>query len=191
MAMEIAQHHGFLSAEECASIIEMASQHFVKATVVGPTSEGYHPGRVAESAWLPQDHELSITIKQRISDLLDLPVSHMEQISVVRYHEHGEYQPHVDWFDPADPSFMACTLFGGQRSHSVLMYLDTGYEGGQTAFPELGLVIEPELGKMIVWPSRDEDGELSQLSLHAGLPVTSGVKHIAIVWVRELKYWGD
>lgn len=191
ITMKIDQHHGFLSASECAGIIEAVSESFTRAKVVSQTSEAYHPGRVAESAWLPQDHELSVSIKQRIADTLGLPTENMEQVSVVRYHVHGEYQPHVDWFDPADESFMACTLFGGQRSHSVLMYLDVDYTGGETGFPNLGLVIAPELGKMVVWPSRGDDGELSQDCLHAGLPVLSGLKHIAIVWVRDHRYWGE
>ena len=189
--MKISEHHNFLTAEECQTLIDLAGDSFSRATVVGPTSEAYHHGRTAESAWIPQDNAHSIAIKARIAELIGIPVCNMEQVSVVRYKAGGEYQPHVDWFNPDDPSFMACTLFGGQRLCSVLIYLNDGYVGGETDFPNVAMKITPELGKALVWYNHDDSGELTQDSLHAGMPVISGLKYIAIVWVREQKYWGD
>lgn len=189
--MNIREIPGFLSAEECKALVGVAADSFSRATVVGPTTETYHPGRVAESAWIPQDNGLSRDIKLRVAELIGIAACNMEQLSVVRYHEGGEYQPHVDWFDEADPSFMACTLFGGQRVCSVLIYLNDDYRGGETAFPNVGRVFVPQTGKALVWYNHDEHGALSQDNLHAGLPVISGVKHVAIVWVREHRLMGD
>lgn len=50
---------------------------------------------------------------------------------------------------------------------SILIYLNTGFEGGQTVFDNA--VIEPAVGKLVVFPHN---------LLHAGAMVQTGVKYI-------------
>jgi prolyl 4-hydroxylase len=69
-----------------------------------------------------------------------------------------------------------------------LLYLNDDFEGGQTDFPTWKLTVIPQTGSIISWRNMKENGELEKDSLHAGLPVTKGVKYILIVWVREHAY---
>jgi hypothetical protein len=41
---------------------------------------------------------------------------------------------------------------------------------------------------MLIWRNMNEDGTLDTESFHAGLPVKTQTKYIAIVWVRENKF---
>jgi prolyl 4-hydroxylase len=74
---------------------------------------------------------------------------------------------------------------GGQRVYSCLFYLNDEFEGGETEFPIKKIKVTPKIGRMLMWSNLKIDGSLDFESLHAGLPVISGTKWIAIVWVRE------
>ena len=119
-----------------------------------------------------------------MSALLGLPASHGEGLQVLHYGPGQAYEPHFDWFDPAQPGFAAITAAGGQRIASVVMYLNTPDEGGGTAFPEVGLTVTAWQGSAVYFAY--ETG--NQASLHAGLPVTRGEKWIATKWLRERPY---
>ena len=121
------------------------------------------------------------SIEQRLARLLDLPVEHGEGLQVLHYLPGQEYEPHYDWFDPAQPGYSALTARGGQRIASVVMYLNTPEEGGGTAFPQVGLTVTAIAGSAVYFAY--ETGDTS--SLHAGLPVLRGEKWIATKWLRE------
>jgi hypothetical protein len=63
--------------------------------------------------------------------------------------------------------------------------LNDDFTGGETEFPKKDTSVTPQTGRLLIWRNLNEDGTLDYDSLHAGLPVLSGEKNIAIVWVRE------
>jgi prolyl 4-hydroxylase len=64
------------------------------------------------------------------------------------------------------------------------VYLNDGFEGGNTAFPKLGASIVPKKGKAVLfWVSDPETRDLFEETLHGGDPVTEGEKWIATQWV--------
>jgi hypothetical protein len=74
---------------------------------------------------------------------------------------------------------------GGQRVYSCLFYLNDDFTGGETEFVNRDIKIKPKTGRLLIWKNIKEDGSLDYDSFHAGLPVISGTKWIAIIWVRE------
>lgn len=61
-----------------------------------------------------------------------LPADHQEGLQILHY-EHGQkYEPHFDYFHDA---VNASPERGGQRVATLLMYLSTPEEGGETVFP--------------------------------------------------------
>ena len=103
---------------------------------------------------------------------------------MLRYEVGQEYREHQDFWHPNTDYYDAQMARGGQRSWSVMVYLNTVEGGGGTGFPKLGLAVEAEEGKLLAWQNTI-DGELNYDSLHAGLPVTAGRKWVAVTWVRE------
>jgi prolyl 4-hydroxylase len=74
----------------------------------------------------------------------------------------------------------------GNRILSVYMYLNDVEEGGETIFPELDLVVSPEVGKVIIWPNvlNDKPTEMDGRTIYEAKPVIAGSKYGANVWFR-------
>jgi prolyl 4-hydroxylase len=87
-----------------------------------------------------------------------------------RYHEHSDALPGV--------------APNQQRVLTFLIYLNEDYEGGETSFPALGLNVRGRLGDGLLFRNATPDGRPDERALHASLPVTNGVKHLASRWIR-------
>jgi prolyl 4-hydroxylase len=174
---------GLLDAGECAALIEAARPRLDRALTVA--EDGKHQVDERRSStgmfFILGETPLIRSIEQRLAQLLDLPVEHGEGLQVLHYQPGQEYEPHYDWFDPAQPGFAAVTARGGQRIASVVMYLNTPEAGGATGFPNVGLTVTALAGSAVYFAY--EGGDTS--SLHAGLPVIRGEKWIATKWLRE------
>ncbi|HET6430747.1 2OG-Fe(II) oxygenase [Dyella sp.] len=172
-----------LDDDECDALIELARPRLARALTVDTagkqqvdhrrTSEGMF-FRLGETPLIER-------IEARLENLLGLPASHGEGLQVLHYGPGQEYEPHFDWFDPAQPGFEAVTAHGGQRVASVVMYLNTPDAGGGTGFPAVGLTVTALKGSAVYFAYETGD----ELSLHAGLPVLRGEKWIATKWLRE------
>ena len=82
---------------------------------------------------------------------------------------------------------------------TVLMYLQTPIKGvsssfhipshrssgGDTIFPEIGLVVPAVAGNAVLFYNINMYFEDDMLALHAGLPVEEGEKWAAVKWMRE------
>ncbi|MDB5439145.1 MAG: hypothetical protein JWM33_1572, partial [Caulobacteraceae bacterium] len=92
---------------------------------------------------------------------------------------------HFDSFPGAEA--MAASPLGnyGQRLMTLLVYLNEAYEGGETDFPLLNFKFRGKTGEALLWRNTTDDRELHQMSLHAGLPPSSGEKWVISQWIRE------
>ena len=174
---------GALSNEDCQAIIDCAGERLEQSGLLGTQRENY---RTSSGAWLrPNDLPEQVgKLRGIVSDITGLPATHQESVQVLRYEVGQEYREHQDFWHPNTDYYDAQMERGGQRSWSVMVYLNTVEGGGGTGFPKLGLAVEAEEGKLLAWQNTI-DGELNYDSLHAGLPVTAGRKWVAVTWVRE------
>ncbi len=177
---------GLLSSAECEELIALARPRLQRARTVD--SQGNHQvdNRRTSAGMFFRLGEVPLVerIEQRLAGLLGVPTSHGEGLQILHYLPGQEYEPHFDWFDPTQPGYASITAAGGQRTASVVIYLNTPAQGGGTAFPELGLTVTARRGSAVYFAY--EGGDLS--SLHAGLPVLQGEKWIATKWLRERPY---
>lgn len=174
---------GLLDVDECAALIEAARPRLDRALTVAEDGKHQVDQRRTSRGMFFKLAETPLVdrLERRLSRLLGLPVEHGEGLQVLNYQPGQEYEPHYDWFDPAQPGFAAVTARGGQRIASVVMYLNTPEEGGGTSFPNVGLTVTALAGSAVYFAY--EGGDTS--SLHAGLPVIRGEKWIATKWLRE------
>lgn len=145
--MTLYEKEGFLTPNKCDEIISKSNPLFETAKTLGVEIDGY---RTAQNAWISNDDPLSIEIKQLIHNEVNVPIENMERLSVIKYDVGGEYKEHQDFFHPGQDYYDKCMSQGGQRIKTALIYLNDGYEGGQTAFPILGITVQPKKGKGIV-----------------------------------------
>ena len=113
---------------------------------------------------------------RRIAAVSATDVRAGEPLQVLSYAPGQQYREHSDALPNVAP--------GQQRVLTFLVYLDEDYEGGETAFPALGLQVRGRTGDGLLFRNAARDGTPDQRSIHAGLPVTRGVKHVASRWIR-------
>jgi prolyl 4-hydroxylase len=177
----------FISDDEASQLIEEASKDFVKTTTLGENSDNEY--RVAQGTWLYDNkNQLVAALKEKISKIINVPVENFEQLHVVKYEIGGQYKVHHDYFHANMDYFENVMKRGGQRTHSALIYLNEDFEGGETDFPKIPYRAIPKKNKLIIWKNVDENNKVEYNSLHAGLPVTKGIKYIGIFWIREGKF---
>lgn len=141
------------------------------------TSEGTRATRRGETACAER-------IDRRIEALTGIPASHGEPLQVLRYVEGAEYEPHHDFFSEAELALDARFAEGGQRIATLLLYLNDGFSGGETSFPELQLDVHPRRGAALYFAYSDGTSVDRRLR-HAGREVRAGQKWIAVKWLRE------
>ena len=184
---------GLLAPEECDELIELSRGKLARSSVVNAATGSYdvHPHRTSAGTHFARgENELIRRIEARISELVEIPVERGEPLQILHYQPGGEYKPHFDYFDPAQPGNEAVLQHGGQRVATLVMYLNDVEAGGSTVFPEVGLDVLPRRGHAVYFAYTTEDGQLDKRSLHGGSPVGAGEKWIATKWFRQRDYGG-
>jgi prolyl 4-hydroxylase len=178
-----------LTKEECYQLIGMAATRLETLDVLKNSSEEKADGyRIAEGTWItPQDSELVTKLKNLAANTTGIPIENQEGVHVIKYAVGGEYKSHHDFFHPNTNYYDSAMENGGQRIYSCLFYLNENFEGGETDFPIKKLKVTPKTGRMLIWANLKPDGSLDSDSLHAGLPVVTGNKWIAVIWIRKEK----
>ena len=167
--------------EECQFLKVVAEPSYERAgVIIAPGQNIPAFMRTADGStlhWLIEDPAVH-AMNRRIAALSALPIEHGEPLQILRYQPGQEYKPHFDWLD-----------VGNRRVATALLYLNDDYEGGETAFTEIGLSVRGHAGDLLVFTSRGSDGGLDPLSKHAGLPVKSGTKYLGSRWIREAPFF--
>ena len=181
---DVQEFPGFLSAEECAHLIERAEPLLRKSHVILDGERGVDArDRASGTAFIPQAGDRMIRdIKQRIAKLSEIPVENQEQIQVTHYFAGERFDSHFDSLRSAkqDPGP------AGDRHCTVIIYLNDDFEGGVTVFPRVRRRVKPELGKAILFHNLTTDGKSwDRSALHHAEPVTSGEKWLSNQWIRQ------
>ena len=180
---------GFATAAECRWIVEAAREYLTAAAVFDHETGALVLDRArnnsAVSLMFEQTDVVSEVLRARIAAATRVPVPAFEPAQILRYEIGQEFIPHYDFLDETSAGFRNGLGEYGQRIATFLIYLNEEYEGGETAFPKAGLKYRGRTGDAIFWANLDVGGRPDPLTLHAGLPPTSGVKWIFSQWIRE------
>lgn len=171
----------FLSEQECEELIEEGKKDLKPSTILGEDD----PSKIRTSNTSQigsTSTELISKIDKRICEALGLPMMFSEPLQLHYYESGTFFDEHTDYLpknklNAYDASF-------GQRSFSVLIYLNTVNSGGETSFSELNLTFSPELGVALVWNNIDENFQTKSLMKHSGEIVTNGFKAVLTKWFR-------
>ena len=173
-----------ITQELADRLIDICNKNLKKLTTRG-NIEYY---RIADGHGFDLDSDISKEVSEIISMHSGCPSENFERIQVVRYDLYGRYNEHYDCFEESDPLYEKEMIEGGQRLKSALIYLNDDFEGGQTYFNNIGRMITPKKLMMIIWDNLLEDGSLDPDSLHTGVIVDSGVKYIALTFIRQREH---
>ncbi|MFL6733174.1 MAG: 2OG-Fe(II) oxygenase [Sphingomicrobium sp.] len=180
---------GFATPEECSWLIESAQGNLLPATIYdsGNASlrpDGQRTNRTAECNPLTVGI-IAEVIRARLSRCIGLALANYELSQVLHYSVGQEFKPHHDYFDPAKEGFQKEISTRGQRVATQLIYLNEEYEGGVTQFPSIGIDYRGKTGDALMFFNINESGDPEPLTLHTGLPPTSGEKWIFSQWIRD------
>jgi prolyl 4-hydroxylase len=169
---------GLLTAAECLHLAQAAEPVMEPALVADPRTGRLipHPIRTSDAGLIgPTREDLAIrAINHRIAAASGTETAQGEALVVLRYAPGQQYRPHLDSLPNA----------ANQRVLTMLIYLNDGYAGGETAFVETGLKVRGRMGDAILFRNALGDGRPDPASRHAGLPVGSGHKWLATRWIR-------
>ena len=121
----------------------------------------------------------------RVAATIRIARQQQEPTNVLHYDPGQEFQPHFDFIDPAEPHFTEQVRREGQRLVTALIYLNDGFEGGETDFPLLNWRFKGAAGDALIFWNVAANGALEKASVHAGLPPTRGEKWVYSKWVRD------
>jgi prolyl 4-hydroxylase len=173
-----------ITPNESEYILESAKSKFNDSTILSGKDDSI---RKSETAWLGKNDPVVETIFKRFSEQFNFDVSHVEDLQVVRYAPGGFYNDHHDSCCDDTQHCQDFVRKSGQRVLTILIYLNDEFEGGYTNFKNLNLNLKASpLGGIVFHPLQLGGGNFCHPNaLHKGTPVTSGVKYICNVWVRE------
>jgi prolyl 4-hydroxylase len=178
---------GFLTVEECAALIERIDARRRPSTIADANGDGYF--RTSETCDLDNADPLIASIDARLAAFAGIDPAHGEPIQGQRYGVGQEFKAHTDYFEPKGPDFARFCSVAGNRTWTLMVYLNEPAAGGATRFTKIGKTVQPETGKLLAWNNRIGPGTYNPATIHHGMKVRSGVKHVITKWYRE-RPWG-
>jgi hypothetical protein len=179
----------FVPPELCARIIARGKSRLAPAKVIDAATGdvGYGQGRSNSDTFfnLAQMDLPLVLLRARIAALTGLPVAGMEAPTLFHYEVGQEFALHYDFLDADYPGYArALAANGTQRVLTFLLYLNDGYEGGETDFPLAGWRYKGRAGDALFFWNVEPTGLPDRQSLHAGLPPSSGEKFLLSQWIQ-------
>ncbi|MFC5474044.1 2OG-Fe(II) oxygenase [Paraherbaspirillum soli] len=177
-----------LSVAECEQLIRVGEQKLQRSMVLDMQDGSEVPStvRTSRGAWLPEDADALLPIvNRRLAQLTGWPQENGEDLHLLNYSVGGEYKPHHDYFPFTEAGSQVHLARGGQRTATLIVYLNDVEEGGATVFPKLGLSLQPRRGHAVYFEYTNSLNQVNPLCLHGGSPVVSGEKWIVTKWYHQ------
>jgi prolyl 4-hydroxylase len=180
---DIYQIDRFLTAADCKRIIQVINAKAVPSTLFrGFSNEEF---RTSHTHHFEPGNAYTTDVVEYLCALTGLDILHAEWMQGQRYQQGQQYRHHHDWFPTTGQYWDEEKLRGGQRTWTAMINLNEPREGGETDFPHLGLRFAPRTGQLLLWDNMARDGSPNMKTLHAGLPVLRGIKHVITLWFRQ------
>jgi prolyl 4-hydroxylase len=174
---------GFLKRRDCRVLVDAINRNAVPSPLY--RSDDLPLYRTSYTHHFAIDDPLPVSCEEYIADFLGIDLVHSERMQGQRYTAGQEFKHHCDYLETGEAYWHTEGPRGGQRTWTAMICLNQPTEGGETDFPELGLRIRLATGAMLVWNNMTPEGVPNTRTLHAGLPVRRGVKHVITKWFRQ------
>jgi prolyl 4-hydroxylase len=187
--LSLFQQRRFLSAVECARIVALIDANRRPSELANYNGDAAF--RTSETCDLDAGDPDIAELERRITDLTGLDPVHGEPIQGQRYAVGQEFKGHTDYFEPDSIDFDKFCALTGNRTWTVMVYLNEPDAGGATRFKAIDKTVQPETGKLLAWNNLRSDGTCNPTTLHQGMKVRAGVKYVITKWFRERPWaWG-
>ena len=174
---------GFLSAEECQGLMDRIDATVRPSTITD--DNGDPEFRTSETGELDHDDPFIAAIDAKLCDIAGIPDDFGEPLQGQRYEVGQQFKGHTDYFEPNGVDYHEHTHISGQRTWTLMAYLNDVEAGGATRFPVTGKLHQPEAGKLLAWCSLNPDGSVNPHTLHQAMKVRKGRKYVITKWFRE------
>lgn len=174
---------GFLSAAECAELVGRIDAKRRPSTIADANGDGAF--RTSETCDLDAADPFIGMIDAKLATFAGIDPAYGEPIQGQRYAVGQEFKAHTDYFEPGGADHAQFCSVAGNRTWTLMVYLNEPAAGGATRFTQIGKTVQPETGKLLAWNNRLSPGSFNPASIHHGMKVRSGVKHIITKWYRE------
>ena len=180
MPIEISK---FLSRNDCKKLIKMIDANHARSCVVeNDQMSAVSDERTSSTCCLdPKDPTVN-KLHNKIASYLKIDIRKGEGLQGQLYKEGEYFKKHNDFFSGS--GYESHCLKSGNRTHTLMIYLNDDFEGGGTHFTKQDITIKPETGKAVTWANM-QDGKFLDDCMHEGTPVTKGSKYIITSWWRE------
>jgi prolyl 4-hydroxylase len=165
-------------------LIDHAADRLVAATVNTAGEAAVRTAR--DAAFGPRQRDIVLAIMQeRAARLTGIPVKFHEPPNVISYEPGQEFSLHADFIDPRAVEYQQELQVLGQRTATIVTYLNDDFEGAETWFPDAQVKWRGSTGDGIVFSNVGPDGGPDFNARHAGLPPASGRKWVFSQWLRS------
>lgn len=166
----------FVSEEECQKLIAFCEESdlFKRSVIMASESDQKHSAlRTSSSAMMEINGSDSIIteLKEKIAALLNIHIDKIEKLQCVRYYKSEGFKPHFD-------------SYVKKRKLTCLLYLNEGFVGGATYFPEIDFGVTPKMGRLLIFQNLDENDNVITQSFHEGSALIEGVKYACNIWIE-------
>ena len=182
-------HRDFVPDAACEWLIERARPNLKRALIYDPVGgkdiADHMRTNSAAGFDLMQADVVQAAVQCRMSAAVGVSVHQMEGPTVLHYAKGEEITNHYDFVNPRIPNYAAEIAQRGQRIVTFLVYLNDDYEGGETAFPSLGLRYHGAKGQGLFFTNALRNGEPDLRMVHAGLPPKDNEKWLMSQFIRN------
>ena len=179
--LEIFYMENFLSDFECSYLLKIIKNKLLPSKLASPEQDdSFRTSQTCDLAML--DDDIVNKVDNKICKLLGLENNASEPIQGQFYKVGQEFKPHTDYFEHNELKTNGGTL--GQRTYTVMVYLNSTKAGGETTFPLINQEFIPKKGNAVIWSSLNLDLSPNKYSLHHAKKVRSGYKAVITKWFR-------
>lgn len=191
----------FVSPEDCKFLVEYANERttsdlsvFDSEKANKGTEDKYSVKKETRNTQLVEcddrmQETLTELIKQAVEHAVNpyfgINLATAESVQFLKYGIGGHYKPHPDgeglWLEKEKNQLV--WKKNVDRDISILIYLNSEYEGGQLIFPEQHITLNPKPGMLVAFPS-------SHHFIHGVTPITSGTRYALVTWA-SLGNWNE
>ena len=176
----------YLDTDTCDKLIALIRENNTPSTITTAATELDKKYRTSKSAFFYKDKDNVVRdVNNQISRYMGIEPERGESIQGQYYEVGDEFKYHTDFFEYTTPCWKAHGKDLGQRTWTVMIYLNTVEEGGTTHFKNIDKHFYPKKGMAIAWNNLYPDGKCNPDTLHCGSPIIKGEKFIITKWFRD------
>lgn len=180
----------FLEPALCAALIARIDRGVRPSMITDPNGDAAF--RTSSTCDLDHADPVVLALDARLHELVGVPAVFGEPLQGQRYEVGQEFKAHTDTFDPDGADWETYAAVSGQRTWTLMIYLNLPGAGGETNFVSTGTLHQADVGRLVAWNNVRADLTANPDTLHHGMLVVEGRKYIVTKWFRERAWpWVD